>query len=684
VNSSLALRLDEEGRSRVLDHCITRVSRLQEERERSDYYQKRLRFERLAADDYSHRSPEATFKDSNFNLPVTRGIVRYLRGRMRKDIFGSEPYFMARPRGGRNDGALADKVQKHFGFKLGEANYTAEKRKELRAILELGDVPTKTTYVKRKDYSERLALLLVDPDTGDMIIDPATEEPIEFGVSEIPPDFDISGLEWRELPVENEETLYSGLEVRGLNFRDVLIPMNVAEVEDADFVAHRYAESLLDLKARFGEDNEEWGDIERLLKAESTLSKDHDEAREDLDREDRVTDVVDDENPPIRVTECYFEMDVASVGKKSRVYAVLLEDHGILLDLRYLAEISPRSKYPIQVLAINKKRDQWWGEGIYEIYENLQDEIDRLANGIRLRNDYNADPAKIFNPELLATKGTNRTFDLTRGTVHEVSQRGVRPEEIFSAIQLPDLDSRTWQLMELYQQFTQVESGVTNANQGDLSGLPSNTTATGINSMLESSSVLHLDLLDELRDQLSQNLTYCAEVLYFWQDADETFDFLEGDADAVMMLRDAKAVARMHLDVDLVMTRGRKQEMRESAMAAIPMQERFFQLPPGLQTYALPLYLAAFKGMDIDHADDMFPSMEDIEQQMQAEAQAQQAQAMAEQQMARAQAGGGMVDDGGGVGQIDPAGEAFAPAGDSGMIEAEPLEASMEEEPLAL
>ena len=154
------------------------------------------------------------------------------------------------------------------------------------------------------------------------------------------------------------------------------------------------------------------------------------------------------------------------------------------------------------------------------------------------------------------------------GKTYQPARQGLAKADILDFIELPDLDSRTWQLWEVFMQVIQVDSGVTNATQGDLSGLPQNTTATGINSMLETSSVLHLEILDELRDGLEKHLSYCAEVAYFRQDTDETYEYLEGDgADAVIALDPANSQTAARLVAPLGQWR-RQDPGRQALMRA--------------------------------------------------------------------------------------------------------------------
>jgi hypothetical protein len=219
-------------------------------------------------------------------------------------------------------------------------------------------------------------------------------------------------------------------------------------------------------------------------------------------------------------------------------------------------------------------------------------------------------------------------------------------------VEIPDLDDRTWKLMELFMQLIQVDSGVTNANQGDMTDLPSNTTATGVNSMLESSSVLHQYVLEEIRDSLTPHLGYAIELIYKMQDRNETFDYLEQDlsrpetgerrpessrsaaspaspdsadgasslsdlrspvsglnktVEAIMELSDAKKLNGLAMKVEFLLTRAKRQEQREAAMAAIPIEVQYGTLAPKDQARMNDAFVQLFRALGFDQPEDFFP-----------------------------------------------------------------------------
>ena len=171
-------------------------------------------------------------------------------------------------------------------------------------------------------------------------------------------------------------------------------------------------------------------------------------------------------------------------------------------------------------MTVNQVKHRAYGKGLHETYEKMASMADQLLCSILYRNKINSDPVKIWNPDRTKEGKANPTLIIEPGRTYSIDGSQWGPKDILETVQIPDLDSRTWQLMELFMQLVQVDSGVTNANQGDMSDLPSNSTATGVNSMLESSSVLHQYVLDEIRDSLTPHLGYAIELIYKMQDRD--------------------------------------------------------------------------------------------------------------------------------------------------------------------
>jgi len=689
MRSTLRSRLADEDFLQLQQAAIDRLNDLRAERQAQGMERKLEKYERIAASDFQHRlcpdlQNQSIFDRSNKSLQIVRSIGRFLKARMAKDLFGSNPWFAAHPEG-PSSFVLAGEIQKHADWKLRQADYKPVAKKALETALDLGWVALKTTWKTVEDVSESMAAILFDPkgrvaggegeggfgvngdndeeeeeeeEGGQPVIaqdgsyihqddetlaqprDPETGEASTGHVfaraPHISPPNAANGLKWRPHLIENVQRLYHGLDVQPVYWKDVLWPVTAAKVdlEHCDVVAHTREMTRDELAAQYdpdGDDKDVQAILEQLTDADTNAKTEANMAKPQYDEAPKVnTDV---SQGTYKVTELYMRRLLPGNHKPSRIVVVLLEERQEILWCEYLAAISPAAECPIHVVAVNQVAGRAYGRGLYELYEMPAEVADRLINSVLWRNAINADPVKFWNPTLTKEGDSDPHLTIEPGKTYTAKNPQTKASDILSTIAIPDLDSRTWTMLELFMQLIQTESGVTNATQGDMSDLPSNNTATGVNSLLESSSVLHFDVLEELRDGLTPQLRYAVQLIYFRQDGDETYEYLEGNAAAVMTLQQAAALAKLSLRVEILLTRAKNQELRDAALAAIPHGWNFWQAlrnDPESALHMLPLYLQVFRALQIDNAETFFPAPRDI-------------QALVEQRKAAmtAQSGGG-------------------------------------------
>lgn len=472
-----------------------------------------------------------------------------------------------------------------------------------------------------------------------------------------------NGRKWLEHLVEEPVILGRGLDVRLVDYRDFGYPVNAAamNLDDpaCDFIYHTREASLEDLIAQFAPegftlepiegateppDFTEWREKFTKLKAGGGISQgpQSEGAKAKLEYNEAEAQRTDEDNPSFKVTECYFRKRILTKGPESRVFMVIVESGTggatcsdcEVMYVEYLSRICAKSAAPLHLLAVNKVAGRAFGIGFYEIHEIAANIVDRLLNGILVRNEQHCDPIKGIKKGALdaLAAGSGDEIMLAPGKFLLVGQGVQNVNEAFSYFALPDLDERTWQMVNLFMSLIQTRSGVTNAAQGDLTNLPSNGTATGVNSLLESSSVIHNFTLEEVRSALRGPLQYGVLTLYFRQEVDEVFELSDPSTPGatkrgVMSLAEAQAIAKMQMTVDILLTRAKKQEEKEALMQAIPMAEKFLlTYPPEIQLRMLSMYKQVMAAMGADNADAVLPTREEILQTIQQQAMAQQQQ----------------------------------------------------------
>jgi hypothetical protein len=479
---------------------------------------------------------------------------------------------------------------------------------------------------------------------------------------------DPAKYEWREHLVEQKMRLFNGLRVDACERKDVFWPINAPTIEDADMIAHRFDLKLSAIRAKYapGSIQDSFGerlssatakagdilpdldgpDIASGLEAPGTdpdaepgagaadaprdpyeeevaaiLDALKDQARAPQSEADKpyrneAEASAPDDDPMVQVAEVSFDFDCFEDGQPRRLHLVLLPQERECIYAEYRAALAPRAAKNIHLLTINRRRNRAYGRGLYEIYEHMADAADQLLNAILYRNQYVSDPTKIWNPQNTNEGKANPDLKFEPGMTYSTAGSQIDPKAILTTVEIPDLDERTWKLMELFMQMIQLDSGVTNANQGDVSNLPSNSTATGVNSMLESSSVLHQFVLEEIRDCLTPQLAFAIGLIYLRQDEDETYEYLHGDAaggravQQVMELAQARKLQHLPMNVDILLTRTKWDEWRQSSSAALPVAVQYNQLPPHIQQCVRSIVLQMMRSLGFNNPEDIAPRPE--------------------------------------------------------------------------
>jgi hypothetical protein len=299
--------------------------------------------------------------------------------------------------------------------------------------------------------------------------------------------------------------------------------------------------------------------------------------------------------------ECWIKHDPVGDGRLRRIYAVVALPLGRIVEMDYMANRTPGGQLPFFIIRSTKVKNRWYGRGYFETYAAAQEYIDRQLNRIEYRNRFHSNPAVFVNHSLLAEDEEAGEFELRPGRTF-MKKPGAQMSDIVEAWAFPDLDQRTWELMQFMIQVIQVRSGVTSAAQGEVSSLPSTATATGIESIMQSASVLARLPIAQLRASLEKALLYAVKLIYANFERDEVFSYFEGDRQRARTLA-ASRVRDLEFNVRLLLTRSKQRESLESAGQALDLHARYVALPEPEKGPARPLFVQALKGLGFEQAD---------------------------------------------------------------------------------
>ncbi len=217
------------------------------------------------------------------------------------------------------------------------------------------------------------------------------------------------------------------------------------------------------------------------------------------------------------------------------------------------------------------------------------------------RNKSHANPSKFIRSDAFKDGSVAKNFVISASKTYEL-KADYTAKDAVQFVEFPDLDSRTWEILELVMQMAQIRSGVTGAAQGAVTNLPANGTATGVQSIMMSGSVLHKMPIECIKDGMEDLLDINAQVLYSRQDKEETFTYMEGFATELITL-DARNIKSLRLNIRLLMTRLHERDSLESAKAAIEAIGQYLALPEAEKDGVRALFIQVLKSLRITGAD---------------------------------------------------------------------------------
>lgn len=572
---------------------------------------------RQARDDFSWRvgkggspeQPKDIFSEQNDSLNIIGGYTEFMRARTIDDILGGEPYFTLVPQVGESDKVLAETMQRHSEWRIRRSTLPVAFADAIDAAYEIGEGVVKISFTQTTDYREEWREVLVD-EAGKPLITPegdfvfpddkmtdatdAAGEPVTIlqksPETVIPPNPTIKAMF-----IETTAKVGESLDGRVLHHRDFLCPPNAATLEEAPFFAHICEKRLSELQQIYSLSKE----VVSQIAQDSTDPKTA--AKKPVDGESSFLPPSLDaarEDPIIRIAECYL-LEQTKNGP-SRQFVVLAIATGLVLRADYLANITPAGTIPFFVVRAFPTRNRWYGRGYFEVFAMAQDFIDRHLDYVALRNRYHSDPMKFIRPDCIEGLDTEGEFLIQAGKAHYLAPNKSGKEAIELLI-LPDLDDRTWQLMQTMIQMVGLRAGISSAAQGGVGTVPQSNTATGVEAIMNSGNTLSKSPIRSIKLAIQSALQYALKVIYTNFDAQEAFTYLDGEK-ATHLELSKEQITGMDFDVLLLLSRYRQRQQRENAEAAIAALEKYITFPETDKESVRPFFIDVIQSLGFDNA----------------------------------------------------------------------------------
>lgn len=571
---------------------------------------KMMVWERQSEMDYSDRigrpnpnNPESVrdvFSYQNDTLGMAEGFVDFATAQARDDIFGTRPWLGVTPEG-RSDGPLAEQITKHANWKLGQSDIEEAAKDGIlvacwggTAFLKSRWESLKETYMGSKMVacSKSADAAILHPGSGDFVTSEGELTQIRTNADDV---------EWREQDAEESTTFYDNTRTELVDFKDIAFDAKASRLDLAQTdVFCRFRMGLLDLMNHY-EIPEERLDELRNAYVSAGEGVRYERGESELQRSAGSQDN-DQTNPPVSLVEGFMRCD--PLGRKSpvRIHVIFSYELRMIFKVDYLENVTPGGELPVFPCRIHKIPGRIFGIGYFEKYENANNAVDRQHNAITYRDKLSANVISAVQPDaLLDDKPKDYVLD---GSVPFVLKPDKRINDFVQFAVIPDSNTRANDLLNQQMQMAQMRSGITSAAQGELKGVPSATTATGVSQLVSRGALLLKDPISKLTDDIAALASFNVALLYAHQDRDETFTWGEGEAAELLSIK-ADDVKGLKMNVSLKLVQSQNQTKLANAQAAIGILANYLSLPQPDKVAARPLFIQAISSLGFNDAETL-------------------------------------------------------------------------------
>lgn len=602
----LSKSLSDFEESWLLEHVVSRWNSLHGNL--SHWRGQLEHFEKLADDDYSDRAaannPEKTsarrsiFEQENHTLGVLSGMTDAVKSRAESDLFSVRPWLAATPQG-RDDTDLASRLPKHAQWKFNQANVEEVLSDALKLAVDLGTVFVKARWLRDIDTSERVEAVAWSKSAKKPLLSPASDYITDL--KDLPEGINGDDIEWKEMLFDEVTPIYDNVEAACLDFKAVAFD-RTAPCLDLRYTPffHRFSMRVLDLVADYGLSDEQRDEL--LAVAHSEESEEARMHRGETEAEgDDATTLDPEANPTIHLVEGFIRCDPRRTGRPIRIHVIFSPSLHALFRCDYLANESPGAMLPIFPVRCFRKPRRILGAGYWERFENENDAIDRQYCATTFRNRHGADVWRAFKRSALAHQSEGEDLTNHPEKLYELAEDKTI-DDLISFKVAPDNNDRSMNLMQAMAQFLQMRTGLTSAAQGEVKGLPSSNTATGVNAMMTLGALLVKNQIAQMGKDIRQAVEYMVHLIYANHDHDETFVWGEGQ-DAELLEIKANDVQGLRANVSLVLSQSEQMEKLDNARTAIEICQSYVAMPEPEKPAMRRLFIQALESLGFNDAD---------------------------------------------------------------------------------
>lgn len=569
------------------------------------------------------------FKFSNFSLNLSKRFARLMAAKTSDDLVGTDPFFSCMPTETPDgDPALAKQSEGYVQDEISASNAKQRIKDAEKTALIRDEAVVKISYVTNDTHFRGPGIVAVGPYQYEA--DPTPEntrgvfffgpgEPVMTPKGEyiyqkdnFIPDQKVEGLMRLEkepkvvvrhapefaYKEELDQMLkgYTGLDLRTLDHRDFLCPLNVQTIHEADANIHLFDEDWDRLKATY-----RGFDISTAYFDQGYTSGEKAAKVEKGEQEGAGTS---ETRKIVHCGDCYmrcnpYEGDPDDLGFESEIWMIIDVKAEKLIWADYLG--NHMKKRPFEVIpGVERVQNRWYGVGVFEMLDHKQLYVDTQFNRVNFKSSKSSS-VRFRNRNAVAQWKTGAKLIIGDDQIYDIEDpRFTQDNPPLFQVNLTEIDEHAMKLLELMIQAGSTEVGIVGPDDGAMAGLDTTKLATGIKSLERTGNLLMKFTETDHADGIAAILDQCVDVVLENMDEDEII-FREDSMSLVELNRDE--IRKIRKSVKLLLTRSRSTETIETARMVIQLCREYYEALNPFERYKLRgEYLRQLKALETPDA----------------------------------------------------------------------------------
>jgi hypothetical protein len=569
--------------------------------------------------------------NSNFSLNISKRYARLMSAKSRDDLIGTDPFFAIMPEDADpQDIQTAEAAEKYLQLKARQSNVKESLAEGLKTALIQGEAVMKITYVADATKFRGPAEVAIGPfvyvgaegqvltppgepvmtprgnyiyRNDEWVPDPAVQN--QFRLKKEPMVATRYTPQFKFFPALDQVlTQQQGVDLRVVDFRDFLCPLNAASIHEADINVHMFDmpwERLIQIYGMF-EVSQPYVN-QPYMSGEKAAKMSKDEVQGEAEAGSLVLKTVN-------CADVYMRMDVDDDNFEEDIWLVIDRKAKKAIWYDYMG--AHLKKRPFEVIpGVEKVQNRWYGTGVFEMLDHKQLYVDTAFNRINFKASKNSSVRfRVRNAVAEWKAGQELVFGDDQVLTIEDPRFNAQNPPLF-AVDLPDTDPFSMKLIELALQAAQTEVGISGPNDAQMAGLDTGKLATGIEQMEREANVLMKETVGVQGKAVAAVLDQVVDCVL--EHMDESEVLYDEDTQSLIHLN-REAIRNIGKHTRLLLTRSRSTETIETARMVIQLCREYYEaLNPQEQNLLRPEYVRQARALEVQDADRLFRKVTDEE-----------------------------------------------------------------------